>query len=402
MDQYEVISELLRRYNTGEISLDDQQAEMLAMQAHKLGLDFDVESKPIQKGLFDAADMALFGMLPNEWRPTSPGQELYGESGWDRGAGLLGSVAGLGTGIFGAVKGASKLKGMYQESGGIKAAVAKAKETEAAARAAGLAQSVYNKGSNVVGGVSRGVGRGVGAIDRRFPAFRDARRIVPEDIGIGGRRGFEGMFQRGGMVGMQEGGLSDEKFYEFKTAGSLDGSGKHSDRYNRVHDLRMALPSDAKPYKYEGPGTGDINRLVDVDERDKIREMEAIGKRNIERDMRARAKNINLGNLWDEGLSNASAIAKKEAERKALIQSHIDRQAAKEAHQAGQGHRAREVRAGLLADPFGYQVGGFSPNRFLSGQARVIPPMRSVDREEENGGGAVKSLMKLASIAGGF
>lgn len=239
MGEYEIINEMLNRYNSGAITLDEQQKEMLAMQAHRLGLQFDVESQPFKKGLFDAADMALFGMLPNKWRPVSAGQELYGETGADRFAGAVGSVAGLGTGIYGAVKGAGKLAGMYKQSGGLKAAVARAKESEAAARAAGLASSVYNRGANVVapairtasagigraaGRVRQGVGSAAGRVGQRFPgaaattadaraAIANRTRIMPQDIGIGGRRGFEGMFQQGGIVGYQKGGYVGNSTY---------------------------------------------------------------------------------------------------------------------------------------------------------------------------------------------
>ena len=107
MSSYSTIKEMLDRYNRGEIKLSDEEANLLAMQAQRIGGEFRVENKPIAKGGFDAADMALFGLLPNEWRPTSQGQDVLGETGIDRFAGGVGSVAGL-VGGAGAATKASK------------------------------------------------------------------------------------------------------------------------------------------------------------------------------------------------------------------------------------------------------------------------------------------------------
>ena len=74
------------------------------MQAQRVGGKFKVENRPIAKGAFDAADMATFGLLPNEWRPTSQGQDVMGETGLDRFAGGVGSIAGLVGGAAGATK----------------------------------------------------------------------------------------------------------------------------------------------------------------------------------------------------------------------------------------------------------------------------------------------------------
>ena len=97
--------EMLSRHNEGKIQLDEDEKEILAMQAKRLGEKFSVESKPFSKGAFDAADMATFGLVPNKWRPRSAGQDLYGETGYDKFAGGVGSIAGLATGVGGAIKG---------------------------------------------------------------------------------------------------------------------------------------------------------------------------------------------------------------------------------------------------------------------------------------------------------
>ena len=99
MSQYATIMEMLSRYNSGDLNLTDEEANLLAMQSKRVGRDFKVKSKPFKKGAFDFADMAAFGLLPNEWRPHSQGQDIIGETGWDKFAGGVGSVAGLGTGI---------------------------------------------------------------------------------------------------------------------------------------------------------------------------------------------------------------------------------------------------------------------------------------------------------------
>ena len=61
-----------------------------------------------RKGLFDLVDTALFGLVPNKWRPKSIGEDYFGESRADRIAGTLGTIAGFGTGFAGATKLAGK------------------------------------------------------------------------------------------------------------------------------------------------------------------------------------------------------------------------------------------------------------------------------------------------------
>ena len=106
MNDYDVTMEMLRRYNTGKLDLSDQEAEQLAMQAKGMGEKFSVRSRPISKGAFDFADMAVFGALPDEWRPTSQGQNIVGETGIDKMSSAIGSLAGLATGAAAATKGA--------------------------------------------------------------------------------------------------------------------------------------------------------------------------------------------------------------------------------------------------------------------------------------------------------
>ena len=169
MSERAMIRELISRYNQGKISLDDEQVDRLAAKAHQLGLRFKVEAKPLRKGLFDVADMAMFGMLPNEWRPYSGGQDLYGERGIDKVAGGLGSLAGLVTGVSGAAKlapsvfrglssagksglGAVKnVRSSFDKGGKAAQILSDVKKTEAGRRATNIANSVYNGGRNIVG-----------------------------------------------------------------------------------------------------------------------------------------------------------------------------------------------------------------------------------------------------------
>jgi hypothetical protein len=110
--QFQVVLEALKRYNAGKLNLSDEQAEQLAQMAFQMKREFKTKSKPIRKGLFDLVDTAALGLVPNKWRPRSPGQELHGESDADWWAGGIGSVAGMPFalgGLYGAVKSAPKI-----------------------------------------------------------------------------------------------------------------------------------------------------------------------------------------------------------------------------------------------------------------------------------------------------
>tara|TARA_R110002020_G_scaffold55591_2_gene154062 strand:- start:9090 stop:9662 length:573 start_codon:yes stop_codon:yes gene_type:complete len=97
---FETVKELVRRYNAGQLSdVSEKDLEQISILAAQFGLEFDVASKPIRKGLFDLVDTAAFGLIPNRLRPTSIGQEWHGESGIDKFAGGLGTLGGaIGTG----------------------------------------------------------------------------------------------------------------------------------------------------------------------------------------------------------------------------------------------------------------------------------------------------------------
>ena len=142
-NEYEIIRELVNRYSQGKLHLEPEQAQSLAQKAYQFGIDFDVKGKPFRKMAFDAVDMASFGMLPNKWRPYSPGQDLYGEPGWDKTLGGLGTLAGLGTGIGLGVKGAKAAVGSFRSGGRAAEAIAKVKEMEAIKRSQAYASRFY-------------------------------------------------------------------------------------------------------------------------------------------------------------------------------------------------------------------------------------------------------------------
>ena len=99
--QFKIAEELTNRFNSGDLDyLPKKDLEKIAMLAAQHGTDFKPRSKPFRKGLFDFVDTALFGMVPNKWRPTTVGEEYFGESAKDKLAGGIGTVAGLP--VFGA------------------------------------------------------------------------------------------------------------------------------------------------------------------------------------------------------------------------------------------------------------------------------------------------------------
>ena len=131
--QFKRVQELTERFNAGDLDyLPKKQLEQIAMLAAQYGTDFKPKSKPVKKALFDFVDMAAFGFVPNKWRPESIGEEYFGESGWDRFAGGVGSLAGLGTGIYGGIRGVQALRGGAGGLGGaIKSGYATAKTSAA-------------------------------------------------------------------------------------------------------------------------------------------------------------------------------------------------------------------------------------------------------------------------------
>ena len=116
MNPYEIIQNLVDEYHSNPDAFSPEQGERLATQAFESGIPFRPETKKLAKFGFDTADTALFGMLPNQWRPERDGEELYGESEGEKLAGGAGSILGLIPAGFGAgalIKGGLKAgKGM--------------------------------------------------------------------------------------------------------------------------------------------------------------------------------------------------------------------------------------------------------------------------------------------------
>ena len=319
--EYDTINEMLRRYNAGELDLTDEEAELLAMNAQRFGSEFKSRSKPLRKGAFDFMDMATFGLLPNQWRPTSQAQDITGETGLDRFAGGVGSVAGLVTGIGGAVKGLGMAGRAITARGGIKGAVAAAKEAQAVKRANAYAKSLYNKGENIVGAgagrvadytsraaefasqspglqtagnVARGIGGSAAALgragygrlpggirERTSPVLRRIQELLrnPAGLTIPGAQGLESLNpysymqprnplsfgrQKGGYIpGYQEGGKFGEKTYYDPDAEQTDEM-LELKRLNRIGETQYATPRPGAEAYYD---MGRINYTPDDTEK---------------------------------------------------------------------------------------------------------------------------------------
>ena len=194
----DAVIELVRRWNEGNLDITDERANKLAEKAYNYGIDFDPSSRPISKGLFDLADTASFGLVPNSWRPESVGQEYFGESGIDKFAGGVGTVAGLFPAGAGLLKGAKMIskpigsaasnlwKGMRGgggSSGGgnsVQTAVATMKELTAKKRADGIASQFYlGEGQRQLGSGALRLGEG----QRRLGAGAPRLNAPPLQLG---------------------------------------------------------------------------------------------------------------------------------------------------------------------------------------------------------------------------
>jgi hypothetical protein len=94
--QLKAVRELTDRFNRGDLDyLPKKDLENVAMLAAQFGTDLTPKSKPIRKALFDFADSATLGLVPDKWRPTSIGEEYFGESSLDKTWGNIGTAAGF-------------------------------------------------------------------------------------------------------------------------------------------------------------------------------------------------------------------------------------------------------------------------------------------------------------------
>ena len=99
MDPNQILA-IIGAYNDDPRSFTDEQAELIALLAKSIGANFRRENKPIQKGLFNMADIGLLGMLPNEWEPYSRGESVYGESTSEKIGGGIGAGLGVGAALL--------------------------------------------------------------------------------------------------------------------------------------------------------------------------------------------------------------------------------------------------------------------------------------------------------------
>ena len=148
--EYDAVLELVKRHNDGILDLPDDKLKVVAQKAFEYGIPFDVESKPISKGLFDLADTAMFGLIPNKYRPESIGQEQFGETKMDRYAGNIGSLGGLVTGVGGLGYGAFKYgpKGAQAIGGALGKGSSASKEALARMRSAMHNNKYYKKSTD--------------------------------------------------------------------------------------------------------------------------------------------------------------------------------------------------------------------------------------------------------------
>ena len=111
--QLKAVRELTDRFNRGDLDyLPRKDLENVAMLAAQFGTDLTPKSKPVRKALFDFADSATLGLIPDKWRPTSIGEEYFGESELDKTWGTIGTAAGFAVPFkygLAAVKGAKTL-----------------------------------------------------------------------------------------------------------------------------------------------------------------------------------------------------------------------------------------------------------------------------------------------------
>tara|TARA_R100001443_G_scaffold256_2_gene1002 strand:+ start:8267 stop:9061 length:795 start_codon:yes stop_codon:yes gene_type:complete len=127
---YLTIRKLVDDYNRNPDKYNDMEAETIALLSRETGQRFKRQSKPIRKALYQAGEMASFGLLPDSWEPRSRGQDVFGQTTIDKIASGVGMGAGLVGGLGAAAKGAKGAYGMTKGmlSGGSKDALRKVRQ----------------------------------------------------------------------------------------------------------------------------------------------------------------------------------------------------------------------------------------------------------------------------------
>ena len=189
------LEELVDRFNRGDLDyLPTKDKEQIAMLAAQHGMDFDVESKPLRKGLFDMVDTALFGMVPNKWRPKSIGEDYFGESRADRIAGTLGTVVGIGGGLIGGLKGAAALgpkmaSGLGTASTGVKGYAARG--AQKAGEYSGAAMGKIKEGGRSLWDMTTEGGNALRSRVLNNQYYKGARDYDYKDLASRGREAYD-------------------------------------------------------------------------------------------------------------------------------------------------------------------------------------------------------------------
>jgi hypothetical protein len=100
---------IIQQYNDDPRKFSDKEAEVIATLARELDSYFKRESKPIGKGLHSLGEQVTLGYLPDDWRPVSRGESVFGETGLDKFGSGVGSLLGFAVGGYGLAKGAGAL-----------------------------------------------------------------------------------------------------------------------------------------------------------------------------------------------------------------------------------------------------------------------------------------------------
>ena len=114
MDPVQRMKTIVFSYNESPNDFSDEEAEQVAYIAAKLGLPFRPESKALSKFFFDLVDNATFGLLPDDQRPVSRGQSIYGETKGEKAASLLSMVGLAVPGALGAKAGVAGARAIKQ------------------------------------------------------------------------------------------------------------------------------------------------------------------------------------------------------------------------------------------------------------------------------------------------
>jgi hypothetical protein len=187
MNPMSIITTLVDSYHANPDRFSEDQAERLATIAFESGVEFRPETKKLKKFAFDLADTALFGAIPNEWRPERVGQDLYGESAGEDISGALGSLlglvpAGLGAGalIKGGFKGAKNLakRAFGKKAGGSGGGGLQNANQHVAQLPQGTSLLQLSSGANRIGAGANRIGAGA---KRLNPAQKQLNPYNPAD-----------------------------------------------------------------------------------------------------------------------------------------------------------------------------------------------------------------------------